>query len=192
VEEHAVEGPSTEAVDASDAPRAPDEVQAFFADWLARSNAGDWAGLGELMAPDVVLADPMAPEPARGREETLVRAAAQYEPFPDGEVVLLGAPFVSVAEPELTYRWRFRGTHLRPIDPPGFAPTDQVVEVEGTSVLRFRAGQVVDVRMFFDATEVARQILAAPPAGSRLEPVIAASQRLRVRARRLRSPRSGR
>jgi ketosteroid isomerase-like protein len=180
-----VEGPSTDALDASDAPRAPDEVQAFFADWLARSNAGDWAGLGELMAPDIVLDDPMAPTPARGRGETLARAAAQYEPFPDGEVVLLGAPFVSVAEPELTYRWRFRGTHLRPIDPPGFAPTGRVVEVEGTSVLRFRDGQVVEVRMFFDATDVARQILAAPPAGSRLEQVIAAGQRLRVRGRGL-------
>jgi ketosteroid isomerase-like protein len=191
VEGHAVEGPSTGAVDATQAPRAPDEVQAFFADWLARSNAGDWAGLGELMAPDIVLADPMAPVPARGRDEVLARAAGQYEPFPDGEVVLLGGPFVSVTEPELTYRWRFRGTHLRPIDPPGFAPTGQVVEIEGTSVLRFRAGLVVEVRMFFDATEVARQILAAPPAGSRLEPVIAAGQRLRVRARR-RPPRSGR
>jgi hypothetical protein len=38
--------------------------------------------------------------------------------------------------------------------------------------------------LFFDATEVARQILAAPPAGSGLETVIAASQRLRVRGRR--------
>jgi ketosteroid isomerase-like protein len=181
-----VEGASTDAVDASEAPRAPDEVQAFFADWLARSNAGDWAGLGELMAPDVALADPMAPAPARGRGDTLARAAAQYEPFPDGEVVLLGAPFVSIAEPELTYRWRFRGTHLRPIDPPGFAPTGRIVEVEGTSVLRFRGGLVAEIRMFFDATGVARQILAAPPAGSRLERVVAAGQRLRVRGDRRR------
>ena len=169
---------------AQHAPQSPDEIRAFFRDWIGHANAGQWERFGRLLHPDIVLDDPMTSEPARGRDEALPRAQAQYAPFPDGRIDMIGAPFVSLDEPELSYRWRFVGIHLRPIDPPGFAPTGQQVVVEGTSVLHFRDGQVDHVRLFFDTTDVARQLLAAPPAGSPLERVIALSQRARVRLRR--------
>jgi len=169
---------------AQPAPQSPEEVLAFFRDWIDHANAGQWERFGQLLHPDIVLDDPMTPQPARGRAEALPRAQAQYEPFPDGRIEMVGAPFVSLDEPELAYRWRFVGTHLRPIDPPGFAPTGQQVVVEGVSLLHFRDGQVDHVRLFFDTTDVARQLLAAPPSGSPLERVIALSQRVRVRLRR--------
>ena len=169
---------------AQHAPQSPDEVRAFFHDWMESANTGQWEQFGQLMHPAIVLDDPMTPEPARGRHEALRRAQAQYEPFPDGRIGMVGTPFVSLDRPELAYRWRFVGTHLLRIDPPGFAPTGQRVVVEGTSVLHFREGQVDHVRLFFDTTDVARQLLAAPPAGSPLEHVIALSQRVRVRLRR--------
>ncbi len=97
---------------------------------------------------------------------------------------MLGDPFVSLEEPELSYRWRFVGTHLRAIDPPGFAPTGQRVEIEGVSVLRFRDQLVVEVRLFFDATDAARQLLAAPPVGSPIERVVVLAQRTRARSSR--------
>lgn len=166
------------------APQSPEDVRAFFRDWLESANTGQWDWLGRLMHPDIVITDPLSPAPARGVEDALLRAQAQYQPFPDGRVDMVGAPFVSLDEPELAYRWHFVGTHLRPIDPPGFAPTGQQVTVEGTSVLHFRDGQVDRLQLFFDATDVARQVLAAPPAGSPLERVVALSQRVRVRLRR--------
>jgi predicted ester cyclase len=169
----------------ADAPRSPDAVRTFFTRWIEGSNAGEWVSIAELMHSEIVLRDPMTPEPARGRTEVLARVAEQYAPFPDGRTEMVGAPFVWLEEPELAYRWRFTGTHLRPVDPPGFAPTGQKVEVCGTSVLQFRDQQIAAVSLFFDTTEVARQVLAAPPAGSRLERVIAGAQRARVRWRRL-------
>ena len=171
-------------MDHEQAPRAPEDVRKFFGDWLDRADAGDWDGFARLLHPDVVLTDPMMPEPARGRAEALERARGQYEPFPDGRMEMLGDPFVSLEEPELSYRWRFVGTHLRAIDPPGFAPTGQRVEIEGVSVLRFRDQLVVEVRLFFDATDAARQLLAAPPIGSPIERVVVLAQRTRARSSR--------
>jgi predicted ester cyclase len=166
------------------APRASQEVEDFFERWIEGSNDGRWDAVAAMMHPDIVLTDPMSPDPARGREEAIARAKGQYEPFPDGRVVMLGEPFVAIDGPELSYRWRFSGTHLRRIVPPGFAPTGQLLEVEGTSVLRFHDQQVIAVWMYFDTTQVARQVLAAPAAGGRLERLIAVSQRMRVRLRR--------
>lgn len=168
------------------APRANADVRDFFKRWIEGSNAGDWDAVGELMHPDIVYADPMAAEPARGRAEAVRRAQQQYAPFPDGRVDMLGDPFMALGEPELAYRWRFVGTHLRPVDPPGFAPTGRQLRVEGTSVLGFRDRQVGFAVMYFDTTAVARQLLAAPPAGSPLERAMVTAQRLRVRWRRTR------
>jgi predicted ester cyclase len=167
-------------------PGTPDEVRGFFTRWLDHSNAGDWDAVAAMMHPDIVLTDPMMAEPARGRDAALARARGQYEPFPDGHVVMIGEPFAAVEGPELAYRWRFSGTHLRRIDPPGFAPTGLPVVVEGTSVLRFEGHRVVAASLFFDTTEVARQLLAAPLAGGRLERTVALGQRLRVGVRRRR------
>jgi predicted ester cyclase len=171
-------------MDHDQAPCAPEDVRKFFADWLDRADAGDWDAFARLLHPDVVLTDPMMPEPARGRAAALERARGQYEPFPDGRMEMLGDPFVSLEEPELSYRWRFVGTHLLAIDPPGFAPTGRRVEIEGASVLRFCDQQVIEVRLFFDATDAARQLLAAPPAGSPIERVVVLAQRVRARSSR--------
>lgn len=165
-------------------PRTPDDVRTFFSGWIERANAGDWDGFAELLHPDIVLDDPMSPEPAHGKAAAVVRARAQYEPFPDGRIAMIGGPFTSLDEPELAYRWRFVGTHLRRIEPPGFAPTGRRVEIEGTSVLRFRDRRAAHVRLFFDATDAARQLLAAPQVGSPIERVVVLSQRLRAKASR--------
>lgn len=170
----------SDALDTHDARSLPDDARAFFAAWIGHANAREWGRFVTMMHPDIVLTDPMMVEPARGRAPALVRVKAQYTPFPDGRMEVVGDPFVSLEEPELAYRWRFLGTHLHGIDPPGFAPTGRRVEIEGTSVLRFRDQQVVDVRLFFDATEAARQLLAAPSAGSPVERVAVLAQRLRA------------
>lgn len=162
-------------------PQHPADVRGFFDRWVSTANDRDWEAFGALMHPDVVMSDPMAPEPARGRDDALARARAQYEPFSGGRTLVVGAPFQGLDGTELAYRWRFVGRHTQRIDPPGFAATGREVEVHGTSVLTFEDGLVRSARLFFDTTDVARQLLAAPPAGSRLERVVALTQRLRVR-----------
>lgn len=164
-----------------------DDVTAFFGRWVGGSNAGDWDAVAAMITDEAELRDPLIATPVRGREAFLERARAQYEPFPDGELHIVGAPFVAVDGREIAYRWRFTGTHLRPVRPPGFAPTGRPVSVDGASVLRLVDGRVASVELLFDTTDVARQLLAAPPAGSRLEVAVAAAQRVRARwARRRR------
>jgi predicted ester cyclase len=172
-------------VDASGAPRSAAEVRAFFERWIGASNRGEWDDVAAMMHDDVVLTDPMMAGVAAGKAAALERARAQYEPFPDGVVTMLGDPFVALDRPELAYRWRFTGTQLRAVDPPGFAPSGRRVTVDGTSVLGFRDGRVITVVLIFDTTTVARQLLAAPRAGGAMESVLALGQRLRVRADRL-------
>lgn len=166
------------------APREADEVRAFFTSWIDSANAGAWEDFAALMHPDIVLSDPMSARAAVGRSEALTRAQQQYEPFPDGRTEMVGDPFVALAEPRLAYHWRFTGTHLKPVSPPGFAPTGNHVEVEGTSVLRFHDRKVIEATLYFDTTQVARQLLAAPREGSPLEGVMVVAQRLRVKLRR--------
>jgi hypothetical protein len=125
--------------------------------------------------------------PTRGRGDALERVKGQCAPFPDAQVEMLGDPFVSLGEPELACRWRFTGTHLEPIDPPGFAPSGLRVESEGESVLRFEGTLVREATLFVDATGIARQVLAAPPMGSPLERGIVISQRLRAAIHRKRT-----
>lgn len=162
------------------------EVETFFAAWVGHSNAGRWDDVASMMHPAIAYADPMSAEPARGRAAAVARAQQQFAPFPDGVVELVGAPFVATSGSELAYRWRFSGTHERPVVPPGFAPTGLRVTVEGASVLQLVDGLVIAATLYFDATDVARQLLAAPPAGSPLEHVIAGAQRIRVRVRDVR------
>ena len=171
-------------VDVTDMPRSAAEARDFFGRWIGTSNRGEWDDLATMMHDAIVLTDPMSPEPAVGKAAAIERARSQYEPFPDGVVTMVGDPFVALEQPEVAYRWRFTGTHLRAVKPPGFAPSGRSVEVEGTSVLRFHHGQVIAVDLFFDTTAVARQLLAAPRAGSPMEAVIAFGQRLRVRVSR--------
>ena len=75
---------------------------------------------------------------------------------------------------------------MRPIDPPGFAATGTRVSIDGVSVLGLADDwSVRHVHLFFDSTEVARQIGAAPRPGSVAEHAAVAVQRVTVRARRL-------
>jgi hypothetical protein len=108
----------------------------------------------------------------------------QYGPFTDGGIKLVRTPLVPLDGLEFAYWWHLVGTHLCPIDAPGFAHTGQQMVVEETSVLHSRDGRVDHVRLFSDTTHLARPLLAAPPSGSPLERVIALSQRARVRLRR--------
>ena len=168
----------------TEAAGAPADVRGFLTAWVETANAGSWGPFAELLHPDVVVHDPMSPVPARGRAAALTRTQQQYQPFPDGRIDVLGEPFVSLDPAELAYRWRFTGTHAKAIDPPGFAPTGRRVAIDGVSVLRFSDQLVIEARLFFDSTDVARQVLAAPPVGSPLERVVVLSQRLRARLRR--------
>ena len=57
-------------------------------------NSGDSAALGDFYAADVVLVDPMTPEPTKGRESVVATGAAFRKAFPDMVWTLTGDPVV--------------------------------------------------------------------------------------------------
>ncbi|WP_328994601.1 ester cyclase [Kribbella sp. NBC_01245] len=57
-------------------------------------NSGDAAALGVFYAADVVLVDPMSPEPMKGRETVLAVGSAFRRAFPDMVWTLTGDPVV--------------------------------------------------------------------------------------------------
>lgn len=71
-------------------------------DWLGRGpkvrrhlQPGDSAGLGAFYAEDVVLEDPLSPEPIQGRETVLATAAAFRRAFPDMVWTLIRDPVIA-------------------------------------------------------------------------------------------------
>ena len=86
--------------------------------------------------------------------------------------------------------WRGVATMTGPLDPPGFAPTGQRVEMFGVDTHWIKDGRLVRVRTVTDVMAVARQIGAAPEPGTMAERAGVLVQRLA--ARRLRHDRKGR
>lgn len=150
----------------------------FLERWTGHANRGEWSEFAALLHPDVTIVDVMSPEPVVGATAALARVKAQYAPFDAGVIHPLTGPLVSADSPDFAYHWRFTGRHTRPVDPPGFAPTHADVDFEGVSVLSLAGGRAVAVRLFFDTTEVARQLGAAPPAGGLVERATVLAQRL--------------
>ena len=86
--------------------------------------------------------------------------------------------------------WRGVASMTGPLNPPGYAPTGQRVEMSGVDTLWIKDGRLVRVRSVTDVMAVARQIGAAPEPGTMAERVGVLVQRLA--ARRLRHDRKGR
>ncbi len=63
-------------------------------------------------------------------------------------------------------RWRATGTFTGPGRFEGLAPTGASVELEGLDLLTISDGEIVENRAYTNATEMARQMGAMPPAGS--------------------------
>lgn len=152
----------------------------FLERWTGHANRGEWTQFAALLHPDVTIVDPMSPDPAVGSAAALERVQSQYAPFDAGAVHTLKGPLVSAESPDFAYYWRFTGKHTRPVDPPGFAPTNVDLDFQGVSVLTVVDDRAIEVRLFFDTTDVARQLGAAPPAGGLVERGTVLAQRLRA------------
>ena len=145
-------------------------------------NQHDAERVAELYTEDAVLEDPGAPGPIRGREAIRAYFEAWLRAFPDAQMrqeVL----FRPLDGEEYASRWRITGTMEHELRPPGFAPTHRRVETEGVTIVELRGTLVARSRQFYDTTDLARQVGAAPPRGSALERAGVLAQRLAVAAR---------
>lgn len=119
-------------------------------------------GQAELLAPDGI----------RAYFEELFGA------FPDFKAELLDV----FAEGErATLRWRTAGTFAGPGAFQGLEPTGARVDVEGCDVTYVRDGLIQSNHVYFDATDLARQVGALPPKHSPAERGMTAALNARTR-----------
>lgn len=130
-------------------------------------NARDLDALVALLTEDVEWYDPAMPSPpARGRDAVKAFAASILRAFPDFRYEIDLPMCVSEDRRRCAIRWRISGTHLQPLDPPGYAPTNRMAVFEGVDVLDIREHKIGRILTAFDVVPAVEQLL-----GLRLRPV---------------------
>jgi predicted ester cyclase len=79
-------------------------------------------------------------------------------------------------------RWRATGTFNGSVKFEGLLPTGSRIEIEGLDLLTIRDGLIRENRAYTNATEIARQLGAMPPAGSIGERLMLGAVNLRTAA----------
>lgn len=149
---------------------------------VAAWNAHDARAVGAMCADGVVWDDPVMGEPARGREAVMAFLRTSFTAFPDLRYTLRGPVSASADGTTFAYEWRTEGTHLGPLDPPGFAPSGRRVAFEGAEVLVVDAsGRIVRITTYLDVRDALGQFTGLnlrPKPGSLGERIFVRMQRL--------------
>lgn len=144
----------------------------------------DLDGFAGLCTDDVVFVDPAFPNPFRGKTEVIEALRMLFSAFPDLVYEPLGEPLISGDE-TIGTRVHFTGTMRGPLDPPGFAPTHQPIDLEAFELYTLAGERISKFELFMDTLELGRQIGAVPPEGSPGDRIGVLLQRLTAwRARR--------
>lgn len=172
-------------------PTVVDEV--FLAEFVERYGAAwrtlDGARIAAECTDDTVWAVPGADPPLKGRSAVSQWLDGVFRMIPDAELEYpVGPPFIGADGTCAAARWRIRGAMVGPMDPPGFAPTNRVVEDDGIEIYEeFQDGLLARCTIMFDRLHLAEQIGAAPAPGSPGERLGVLMQRLHARRARRRS-----
>jgi predicted ester cyclase len=139
-------------------------------------NEGRFELADQLVAPDAINHDPSLPprlQGPRGPDAQRQIVGMYRAAFPD---VRLTVDEVVEAGDTVALRWHAEGTHRGELE--GLAPTGVRATVTGMSIDHWRDGKLVETWTEWDNLGLARQLGAAPPAGSPVEKVGVAVQRL--------------
>jgi predicted ester cyclase len=151
------------------AARDPDGMMEF---WVPGKGA-NIHGLVELVAPDSYRA----------------WFAGLFAAIPD---LLFEIDEIVADETRAAVRWRARGTFSGTAQLEGFDPNGAEIEMVGIDLLTIEDGKLVDNQAYTNGMELARQIGAMPPQGSRAEKAMASAFNLKTRiAEAIQSRRAG-
>lgn len=172
---------------ATDGAHVTEEFLAGFVERYGQAwRSRDPARVAAECTPDTTWQVPGLPAPLEGRAAVSEWLSNFFTMVPDVELHYPdGPPFLTVDRTQAAARFRLRGTMRGPMVPPGFAPTDSPIEDAGIELYEeFRDGLLHRCTVLFDGLHVARQIGAAPAAGSVGERVGVLVQRLQARSMR--------
>jgi steroid delta-isomerase-like uncharacterized protein len=162
-------------------------VESFAHRWLEAWNAHDGNAVAALCTEDIVYDDPALEQTARSRPEVAAFVERSSAMMPDYQFDEPAPPAITSDGRMALVPWRMRGTFAGRLDPPGFAPTCQKLEILGIDQWEFRDGLVCRYRAYWDMLAVARQIGAVPEPGTGAEKVGVFMQRIKARMMRRRA-----
>jgi uncharacterized protein (TIGR02246 family) len=169
------------------APVSETQIEELIASGSAGFNAHDPDRFLGVMADDAVIDHSAWPTPLRGRD-AIRRFYVEFvwKAFPDMRLEREDGPFFHPRAPRVAIAWRVTGTHLGPLDPPGFAPTGRAVELPLREIAELRDGLIHRLNVQLDVAEMLRQLGILPAAHGQGERALAALQRLQAKATRRR------
>ncbi|WP_433576032.1 ester cyclase [Nocardia brasiliensis] len=153
----------------------------FTAGYIAGWNSGDSTAVGKCATEDTVWYDPSLGRRAAGRTAVEEFVADTVRSFPDVAYVNPFPPVLAADGKLAVVPWRMTGTHLGPIEPPGFAATGKKIDLLVVDLWQFRAGLIWRSQSSWDLTEMLLQLGLMPPRGSTAERAMARAQRVRSR-----------
>jgi steroid delta-isomerase-like uncharacterized protein len=106
---------------------------------------------------------------------------AMFRAFPDFKMEIID--MVAYGD-KAAVRWRATGSFTGPGKFEGLEATGASIDMEGLDLLTIRDGLIRENRAYTNATEMARQLGAMPPAGSAGEKAMLGAVNLRTRARK--------
>jgi steroid delta-isomerase-like uncharacterized protein len=178
-----VEGATRAQADIT-AERAREWSRRFVDAW----NSRDPEQVLSLATEDVVWEDPfIVGGTLRGKVALREWLTSLWRATPDLHFELVGEPFISLDSKALAAAWKGSGRFTGPLDPPGFAPTNGLIEMTGVDVHEFEGELVKRVHTETDAMSLGRQIGAAPAPGSGSERFGVLMQRFAARRFRAKS-----
>jgi steroid delta-isomerase-like uncharacterized protein len=140
--------------------------------WYEAWNAHDVDAISALMTDDVRYEDPSAPAAVmHGRREVEEYVRAAFDAIPDLRLDKL-EDWVTPGGEVIASYFRFSGTFEAALVAPGLpplAPTGGRVEVLGMDRSEIRDGHLARHQIFWDMTELGRQMGFFPPRGSAAE-----------------------
>jgi len=149
---------------------------------LARTwNARELEHFLDLLSDDVEWDDPAMSTPAKGKTAVRSFSVALLKAFPDFHYEILPPICVSSDGTRAAVTWQITGTHLHPLSPPGYGPTNRTVCVEGVDIIDFIGSKVSRISTFFDVRVAAGQLLGLsfrPQPGSARERMLVVVQRI--------------
>jgi steroid delta-isomerase-like uncharacterized protein len=162
---------------ASGEPNDPASVARAYFDAVARRDIDAMAACWEPGALDVIhgTVEMRVPEDLHAWFGNL------FASFPDFSFEVLD---VLAGEEKAAVRWRATGTFDGAVRFEGLIPNGESVDVEGCDVLTIRDGKIQRNDAYSNGAELARQLGALPPAGSRPEQVLSALLNVRTRLAR--------
>jgi SnoaL-like domain len=145
----------------------PDRGREWARLFVGAWNSHDPQQLLALATENVVWEDPfIVGGTLRGKAALRDWLTSLWRATPDLRFELLGDPFISLDGTRLAFAWKGTGRFTGVLNPPGFAPTNSVIEMTGVDIHEFEGNLVKRVHTETDAMATGRQIGAAPLPGS--------------------------